>query len=78
MATKKQKREAALAKREEFMADVARTGLEAQRKDQQRRAEQKRRAEADAERRKQPKASKTLNEMFAPMFDDASIEQECI
>lgn len=33
MATKKQKRQAALAKHEAFMAEIRRTGLEAQRKD---------------------------------------------
>lgn len=35
MATKKQKREAALAKREEFMAKVKAEGLEAQRRDRE-------------------------------------------
>lgn len=37
MATKKQKREAGLAKHETFMANVRETGLKALRKDQERR-----------------------------------------
>lgn len=44
MATKKQKHEAAVARREKFMAEVRRTGLEAQRKDRERREAQMRKA----------------------------------
>lgn len=54
MATKKQKREAALAKREEFFQKVLEDGLKAQKKDRERQAilQERLRAEAEAENRR--------------------------
>lgn len=49
MATKKQKRLAASAKRAEFEAEIRASGLEAQRKDREHRAAQAERAKDDAE-----------------------------
>lgn len=50
MATKKQKREAALAKRKSFIDDVERLGLEAQRLDREARERQNQINKAEAER----------------------------
>lgn len=49
MATKKQKRERGEQKHKEFMAEIRRTGLEAQRKDREYRAKQQRKAEKSQE-----------------------------
>lgn len=50
MATKKQKREAALAKREKFLAEVRADGLEAQRLDQEAQEKQEQLMKAEADR----------------------------
>jgi hypothetical protein len=50
MATKKQKREAALAKREQFLKEQHRIGLEAQEADRKRREQITLRNTAEAER----------------------------
>lgn len=52
MATKKQKREAALARRQEFEAKERQQGLEAQRKDRERRAARAERDKEEAEKAK--------------------------
>lgn len=64
MATKKQKRAAAEAKHEEFMAEVRQTGLEAQCKDRARGAAKAKRAEEDAKKRNQKVSTlKAINDM---------------
>jgi hypothetical protein len=50
MATKKQKRQAALEKRAAFEAEIKRTGLEAQRQDHEHREAQAARSKEDAQR----------------------------
>jgi hypothetical protein len=50
MATKKQKRAEALAKRERFLEEQKRIGLEAQRQDKERRELREQRAKEEAER----------------------------
>jgi len=65
MATKKQKREAALAKREKMLAAERKVGLDALERDRQRRDREARQAKADALRRKNAPESKVLNAMFS-------------
>lgn len=86
MATKKQRREAALAKHEAFVAEQKRLGLEAQRKDQERRAAQLARAEEEAEERNRKMNARittllAVNQMMrepVEIEDNASLEMECM
>lgn len=64
MATRKQKHQAALERREAAIAKERQIGLNALKKDRERREQRRRRAEAEAERRKQSDASKVLNAIF--------------
>lgn len=66
MATKKQKREAAQRKREAFEESVRLTGLEALRKDQDRRRAQAKRAEEEAQKPKRQKSVKKAVSKLRP------------
>lgn len=57
MATKKQKREAALEKRQRFLDEEAKIGMEALQKDRERRAALAKRAEEDRRRERQKTSS---------------------
>jgi hypothetical protein len=64
MATKKQKREAAEAKRQRMLDSTRQAGLEALERDRARRARHARQVEAERQRRNASEATRILNAMF--------------
>lgn len=75
MASKKQKRQAALEKREQFMAVERERGLAALSADRAARARRERQAEAEAQRRRNSESTKLLNKLFAAGRQEDSIQQ---
>lgn len=67
MATRKQKHQAALERREQAIAKERQVGLDALAKDRERREQRRRRAEAEAARRQQSESSKILNAIFGAL-----------
>jgi hypothetical protein len=64
MATRKQKHEEAVARREAALEKERQIGLKAQKQDRERREQRRRRAEAETQRRQQSESSKILNAIF--------------
>lgn len=64
MATKKQKHAASMVKRERYLAAERQVGLDALKKDRERRAYEGRQALAETQRRKDSSSTKFINAMF--------------
>lgn len=69
MTSKKQKHEAALAKRESMLAEERRIGLEAQRRDREDRERKQRLADAERLRRMASKNTRIINSIFGSAED---------